>query len=125
MPKLGRNMVYASTKVKGLLAGYRFDFSCESTLQQQLEQVLRSNDILFRREVVVSPKDRIDFLLDGGMGIEVKIQGAPSAIYRQCRRYCQSDLITSLLLVTGRSMGLPETIEGKDCHVLLLGRSWL
>lgn len=104
---------------------HRLDFSSEEVLQGQVAQMLAETGIPFQREVRLSGEDRIDFLVEGGLGIEVKIKGSPHAIYRQCQRYCASAHIRALLLVTGRSMGLPDQINGKDCYVHLLGRSWL
>lgn len=111
-------------EIIGLLASYRFDTACEATLQEQIGQVLRDSGAEYRREVRLSSHDRIDFLLDG-IGVEVKIKGSAKAIFRQCQRYCACDQVKAIILVTGRSMGLPETIEGKPCYYHNLGQSWL
>jgi len=110
--------------IKGILSVYRFDTVCEAALQGQIEKILQDNNIEYEREVRLSPRDRIDFVVQG-IGIEVKIKGSAKAIYRQCQRYCADDRIKELFLVSGRSMGLPETIEGKPCYYHNLGRSWL
>lgn len=106
-------------------SAHQLDFSSEDVLQSQIAQMFTEIGISFQREVRLSAQDRIDFLVEDGLGVEVKIKGSPHAIYRQCKRYCASGQIRTLLLVTGRSMGLPDQINGKDCYVHLLGRSWL
>jgi activating signal cointegrator 1 len=111
-------------RVHQVLSNHRFDVSEEKPLQEQIAEVLMRNNIDFNREVNLSPHDRIDFLV-GDLGIEVKIKGAPSEIFQQCRRYCANEQINELLLVTGRAMGFPGEIEGKPCYVVNLGRSWL
>jgi hypothetical protein len=112
------------SKIKELLAGYRFDTSCEAILQAQIEKVFQDSGAPYQREVRLSARDRIDFMLDG-IGVEVKIKGQAKEIFRQCQRYCTYDQITAIVLVTGRSMGFPETIEGKPCYYHNLGRNWL
>jgi hypothetical protein len=106
------------------LAGHRFDVSCESVLQVQIAEAFQAAGIEFQREVRLSSRERIDFMV-GAIGIEVKISGQVKAIYRQCVRYCGFDQVTMLLLVTNRAMGLPGELEGKPCYVHTLGRSWL
>jgi hypothetical protein len=76
------------------------------------------------REARLDGKNRIDFKV-GGIGIEVKIKGNAKAIYKQCARYCALPEIEALILVTGRSMGFPETINNKPCYVVRLGKGWL
>ncbi len=111
-------------RIHQLLSRHRFDVSEEKSLQEQLGDVFKLNGIDFKREVQLSAHDRIDFLV-GDIGIEVKIKGSPSAIYQQCRRYCALEQVKELLLITGRSMGLPGEIEGKPCYLHNLGLSWL
>jgi hypothetical protein len=77
------------------------------------------------KELELSPESIIDFFVYDGIGIELKIKGSKRQIYRQCERYCQFDVIKSLILITNLSMGFPEQINGKDCYVLKLGRAWL
>lgn len=111
-------------QVHQILSRHRFDVSTETVLQEQIAAAFTAAGIEFQREKVLSAQDRIDFMV-GTLGIEVKIKGSPSAIYRQCNRYCALPEISELLLVTGRAMGLPGEIEGKPCYLLNLGRSWL
>lgn len=111
--------------VMKILSSHRFNVSSEDILQAQIAEAFDAAGFNFKREYRLSGQDRIDFLVGDGIGVEVKVGGSPMAIHRQCKRYCTHDQIQSLILVTSRSMGLPEQIEGKDCYVHLLGRSWL
>ena len=96
----------------------------EKTLQMEIAMLLQSNQIEHEREVVLEKGSVIDFLIDG-VGIEIKIKGNKSSIFRQCKRYCKNDKINQLILVTNKAMGLPAEIEGKPCYILNLGESWL
>jgi hypothetical protein len=105
----------------------RFNLHDEKILQSEMEAEFVSawGDADVEREFVLDHKNTIDFLISGDLGVEVKIGGQKRAIYKQCERYCGFEKIKVLLLVTNRSMGFPEQINGKDCYVLNLGRAWL
>ena len=104
------------------LKGIRFDLSSEKYLQSQIREQLSDLDI--KDEYRLTPTDIVDFFIDG-LAIEVKIKGSATLIYRQCVRYMNSEKTTSLLLVTNKSMGFPEEINGKPCYVLNLGKALL
>lgn len=107
-----------------LLSLYRLTLSREKTLQDEISKILTTNKIEHRREVRLSDKDCIDFLI-GNVGMEAKLQGAAMAIYKQCERYCGYPEVKELLLVTNRSIGLPKEINGKPTYLLSLGKGWL
>ena len=107
-----------------LFKAHRLSLTSEKVLQSEIADLLASKNIPFEREVSLSPGDCIDFLV-GDIGIEVKLKGSAKAIYRQCARYCQSDRIREILLVTNRAMGLPREINAKPAYLLSLGVSWL
>lgn len=112
-------------EIMKILSAHRFNVSSEEILQTQIAEAFAAAGFRFQREYRLSSQDRIDFLVGDGIGVEVKIGGSPMSIHRQCKRYCAHDQVRLLILVTSRSMGLPEQIEGKECYVHLLGRSWL
>lgn len=58
----------------------------------------------------------------GGVVVEVKLKGSPTAIYRQLERYAKHECVTAILLVTARSMTLPVQIFGKPAAVSSLSR---
>lgn len=109
------------------LKSNRFLLENEKELQAHIADHLAyklGKDILVRREVVLGPKDIIDFLIED-IGIEVKIKGSKRAIFRQCARYCGYDQVGKLILVTNVSMGFPTQLNGKDCFIINLGKAWL
>jgi len=76
-----------------------------------------------QREVRVGSADRIDFLLPGGLGVEVKINGSLSGLTRQVHRYAQREEISALIVVTTRHRlaQLPDTMHGKPVRVVKVG----
>ena len=111
-------------------------FRCgnEAELQKAIHDLLRKDLGLFGmigREVPLSATDRIDFLIpteDGGLGIEVKVDGSTSAVARQLQRYAESDRVTELLLLTTLRRHAPldgTTLAGKPVHVLRLKGGFL
>ena len=103
----------------------RFPLTDEKILQAKIEMELDVSNVDFEREVRLSSEDIIDFIIAGGIGVEVKIQGSKRAIYDQVARYCEHDRITSVVLLTSVAMGFPPEINGKSCYVASLGRGWL
>lgn len=110
--------------VARLLESFRFRFDAERDLQEAISEALLSSEVIrssgnaLSREVVLGPKDRIDFLV-GGLGIEVKVDGSLSDLIRQLHRYAQSPRVEELLVVTSRSrlLALPTSIGGKPVSV--------
>jgi len=103
-----------------------FRFQDEVELQDGIAIALGRADIPHRREVVLSPKDRIDFMLNDGVGIEVKIDGSVSALTRQLIRYAKLPQISALLVVVSaiRLSNLPSQIEGKPVVCLRMMRAF-
>jgi len=112
-------------KILNVLATYSFSLSDEKVLQGEISDVLNQEGITHRREVRLNEKDIIDFVFEGGIGMEVKIKGQKLAIYRQLRRYAAAEQINQLILLTSVSMGTPGVIEGKPTAVLSLSRAHL
>ena len=98
---------------------YSFSHVDEDELQQALGMALDRAGIPYDREVRLSAHSRIDFLVHGGVGIEVKVKGSAHAAGAQMLRYARSDKVTSLLLVTDRVQAgaQPETLNGKPVAV--------
>lgn len=109
-------------EITKLLSGHRFRFGTERELQDGIEAVLNSACIAFTREYRLGT-DPIDFMVDGGLGIECKIDGGPSAVIGQLVRYSQSPDVTALLLVTSRHTHRFNSgqIAGKPFDVLWVG----
>lgn len=110
------------------LRSYKFRYSCEKDLQDGIAKALLSKSIPFVREKKIGARrDTIDFLVDGRIGLEVKIKGSPTAVAKQLLGYAGCPEVEEILLVTGRArLGrLPATLGGKRLHVLPLWSSFL
>lgn len=108
-----------------LIRAARIDLSNEKRAQADLEQLLITSSIAFEREVHLTKSDIVDFLV-AGIGVELKLRGARKKdVYRQLCRYAAHPRVTSLLLASNLSMGLPATIGGKDAYFVRLGEGWL
>lgn len=113
------------------LAGKRIDSTSEDRFQIDVAKLLTAAGVTFEREVILSSRDRIDFLA-GDVGIECKVKGSVGDVAQQLIRYSQHDRIQSLVLVTGRArLGrcLPGALglEGvaKPLHVIETWRGGL
>lgn len=105
-----------------LISSYRIPYSTERICQEALDNIL-PKDITARHKRL-DEKNIPDFMI-GGTAIEVKIKGSPMSIYKQCVRYLKFDEVKSLILVTGKTMGMPQEILGKPVYVISLGRLWI
>lgn len=116
-----------SDRVADEVNRHSFRFSHESDLQTGIAQLLTSLSVPFRREVVLSPKDRIDFLLSEKVGIEVKIDMSLAAVTRQLWRYVDFPEIERLILVTTRQRHtqVPDEMKGKPIRTVYLVNSFL
>lgn len=96
----------------------------EYDIHAEIAQALTSAGIAYEHEYRIAPRARIDFYVDG-IGIEVK-KGKPvrSALIAQLRRYLQNDQIRQMIVISQRSVSLPDTLCGKPLTVFALDRLW-
>lgn len=113
------------------IAHSKLNLSDEKILQSEIHTILVdkfSKEIKIYAEKRLSNKDIIDFLLETNngakIGIEIKIKGNPKNIYRQLTRYAEHHL-TAIILLTNKSMGLPNKINNSELFYFNLGQSWL
>jgi hypothetical protein len=114
-------------RLREVLGSYRYNHANERDLQDGIAQVLATRGIRFDREVVLGPKDRPDFMVDG-IAVEVKVDGSPAVILRQLARYASQKGVRAILLVTRKEQHahrFPETVGGKPLDVLTLGANAL
>lgn len=113
--------------VADVIGNTRFAFTTELDLQEGLVQLFEMRKFAFEREAVLSPTDRIDFLLPDGIGVEVKIDRSLTSVTRQLFRYAKHDRISGLILVTSRIrlLNLPSQLNGKTVLAVDLLRSVL
>lgn len=103
----------------------RYRVGQEAWLQADIEGALAAMDVEFKREARLTARDRIDFLVQGGIGIEAKARCSPRQIFRQLERYAAHDTITSLILISGTATGLPAIINGRPLFYISTGRAAL
>ena len=108
-----------------LIHALRLPLGDEAAYQAGLGRALEGAGIGHVREHRLGPGDRVDFMLDDGTAVEVKLRGQARRIYAQCERYCGYPEVRGLLLATNRAMGLPPEIAGKPVWYASLGRGWL
>lgn len=101
-----------------LIAAHIYGYRDEAGLHNLIALAFAGAGVPIRREVALSRRDRIDFLV-GRVGLEVKVKGAPAGVLRQLQRYAGSDQIGHLVLVTtvARHLDMPATIGGKPLTV--------
>ncbi len=109
-----------------LLRRGRFSLSTEAEAQADIEGFLTGHGISFEREFRLTKEDRLDFLVDGGIVIEVKMnRTSPAQIAAQVARYARHEKTEAVILVSNRALVLPPTIEGKPAFFVSMGRAWL
>src|SRR5690606_27675240 len=78
-----------------------FSFSQEKQTQADVERYLSLEGLNFEREYRLSPQDIPDFLIkieSGNIALEVKINCARRAIYRQLERYAAHKEVNGIIL---------------------------
>lgn len=99
----------------------------EFDLQKLIAQQFAADGISYVKEHRLAPRNRIDFLIPGGIGVEVK-KGKPNSgqVADQIERYCQFDAVHVLILVVERSVfdHLDRSSNGKPVHYVALNKLW-
>jgi len=99
----------------------------EAELSVLVRRVLAEHCIEFQAEVILGPKDRIDFAVGEngalGVGIELKVKGSPAAIIRQLNRYANYNFDALLLVTTSRRLAasVPRELLGKRVATAVVG----
>ncbi len=96
----------------------------EYDLHQMVESQFREAGLPYTHEARIGAGCRIDYLVEQ-VGIEIK-KGKPVAavLEKQLRRYAACEGISSLIVITQRSVKLPPRIGGKPLHALVLSQLW-
>ncbi|HEX7650631.1 MAG TPA: hypothetical protein VF450_24755 [Noviherbaspirillum sp.] len=124
---MSRRVIAAPAELASLLERFRYRFITEKDLQDGIEAVLKVSGIAYERERSLSAPDRPDFLVQGGIAIEVKIKGSLAELLRQVSRYAAHDEVSGIL-VCGTPYWLPtvpKQIGGKTLYSLRLVGSLL
>jgi len=108
--------------IAAALANTSFRADNEAVLQDAVAARFDQCRIEYEREVRLSGKDRIDFLV-GNIGIELKVDGSLANLTRQLDRYAMSERIAELLVVSTRRTlcRVPTELRGKPVSVICVG----
>lgn len=107
-------------RVAAVLSRYRYRFRDEAALQAGIAAALTANQIAFHREEALSMLDRPDFLLDGGLAVEVKVKGSIAELLRQVARYLEHAEVRAVLVVGTPAWlnRVPDSLSGKPVRSL-------
>ena len=98
------NQVHESVaELMRVLSASRIGYRSELLMQSDVAKVLAASGVEYANEVVLSARDRIDFVCLGNVGLECKVSGSFSSVASQLIRYAEHSAIESLILVTSRA----------------------
>lgn len=118
-----RNAAVLAADVVTALGTHRHRGGNEKQIQDSVERVLAAAGLVFSREHALSAQDRPDFLVDGGVVVEVKMRASRSMVLMQLGRYASHDQVAALVLASPRLTvvsGMPDSIHGKPVRVVQL-----
>lgn len=92
------------SSVASTLSAHTWRWRDEYELQDLVADQLTAAGFEVQREVRLSARDRIDVLVDGDVGVEVKVAGSIAAVHRQLLRYAEHETIRSLVLFTTKAL---------------------
>ena len=103
------------------LLARRFRYVRESDLHEGIAETLKGAGIFFEREKHLSDEGRVDFGCPP-VAVEVKVDGALSAVTRQLMRYADLTVVEAVVLVTTkmRHRNMPAAMRGKPLRVVYL-----
>lgn len=108
-----------------LLRANRYRLGHETLLQEDVRALLARHGIPHQREHVLGPADRVDFLVDGRIALELKIKMPARHVYRQLERYATHDCVDSLVLMSATAISMPRSFNSKPVYLVPLGRNGL
>lgn len=85
--------------LRSRLQAVQYRFSNEVGLHDLIALVLDGAGFTYEREYRIDAENRADFWIDGVV-IEVKVDGALEAAWRQCRRYAKLPRVRGVLLAS-------------------------
>lgn len=98
----------------------------EYDLQADIAAQFDKDGVTYSKEHKLGPHNRVDFLIAGGIGVEVK-KGKPNSrqVMAQVERYAQFPQITALVLVVERNVfQYDRSANGKPVYYISLAKQW-
>lgn len=118
--------------VLGLLTAMRLDMGVEERAQAQAMSAMVATwgPAAVAREYRLGPGDRPDFMVAGGIVVELKgPRHRQPSVQRQLERYAAHPEVNFVILVTAKGMGMPAMLHGRGrsvpCAVIHMARAWL
>lgn len=114
-----------TSEVMRVLADKRYLCSDEAELQRLVAVALDEAGVRYKREKRLSVRDRVDFMIFGGVVLELKVQTSEKSVLRQALRYAEHGEVTAVIVAgTCHSvLRLPASAHGKPVHAIQL-KSW-
>lgn len=113
-------------RIIAALTSHQYTASNEAKLQDAIAGVLNLHNVTYDRERRIGKRDRVDFLVTASCGrkvaLEVKVQGALSAVAMQLHRYAESTDVNVVILATtlNRLTALPDEMANKPVYAVRL-----
>lgn len=97
----------------------------EHYIHEQIKKTLTEHGLEYTHEYYLGPRNRVDFLTQGGTAVEVK-KGRPNktSLLKQIERYLSFDNVHSLVVIVEKGMDFPEEVNGKKVLLISLNRLW-
>lgn len=121
-----KNAPESIARIIMVLTSHQYTASNEAKLQDAIAGVLSLHNVTFERERRIGKRDRVDFFVTASCGrkvaLEVKVQGALSAVAMQLHRYAESTEANVVMLVTTlhRLTALPNEMANKPVYAVRL-----
>lgn len=111
MPETAHDL---ATEIRDLLVARRYFWASEYELQAGIGSVLETAGYDVDAEHHLGAAGRIDFLVAGRVGVEVKVKGALPPLIRQLYGYAKDARIGALVVASTRAVhrGVPDEIAG-------------
>ena len=113
-------------RIIAALTSHQYTISNEAKLQDAIAGVLSLHNVIYERERRIGKRNRVDFLVTASCGckvaLEVKVQGALSAVAMQLHRYAESTKVNVVILATtlNRLTSLPDEMANKPVYAVRL-----
>lgn len=98
----------------------------ETRIHARIEGILTACGWGYVHEFSIGPRSRVDFLVAGGVVLEVKA-GKPNSgrVRDQLARYAAHVAVTGIVLIVERNIfRLPTELEGKPIEYVSLSANW-
>lgn len=109
-------------EIMQILCSGSYRLGTERILQDDVEKHLLATKVPHKREYILGPGERVDFLIYGFCAVELKMRANKRSIIRQLERYALHDVVKAIVLVSNTPLALPPLILGKPTRFISLGR---